>query len=208
MRGHGHHTLAEALRSGRVWTLAFIYFAVIMSFYGVGLWLPQIVQSFSGMSDLLVGFVSAIPFVVASSGMVLIGRNSDRTGERRIHVAVAAFAGAAGLIGAAFLKNPVAELAALSLAALGIWGTLGPFWAMSSQILSGTGAAAGIALINSVGNLGGFLGPYLVGLVRKQTDSFALALLALAVWPFIGAIVTLLTKPEAPFTTSFHQQSS
>ena len=86
------------------------------------------------------------------------------------------------------------ELAALCLAAVGIWGTLGPFWAMSSEFLSGTGAAAGIALINSVGNLGGFLGPYLVGLVRKETDSFALALLALAMWPLIGAIITVLTR--------------
>ena len=186
--------LFEALRSARVWRLAFIYFAVIMSFYGISLWLPQIVQAFSGMSDVLVGFVSAIPYLAASIGMVIIGRSSDRRRERRRHVALAAFGGAAGLAAAAFLKIPAAELAALSFAAVGIWGTLGPFWAMSSEFLSDTGAAAGIALINSVGNLGGFLGPYLVGLVRSRTESFALALLALAVWPFIGAIVTLGTR--------------
>jgi len=193
-RDHSHHTLGEALRSPRVWTLAFIYFAVIMSFYGISLWLPQIVQSFSGRSDVVVGFISAVPYVAASIGMVILGKNSDRTRERRLHVALSAFAGAGGLAAAAFLKNPAAELAALSLAAVGIWGTLGPFWAMSSEILSGTGAAAGIALINSVGNLGGFLGPYLVGLVRKQTDSFALPLLALAIWPLIGAVVTLANR--------------
>jgi MFS transporter, ACS family, tartrate transporter len=190
-RSRAHHTLGEALRSRRVWTLAFIYFSVIMSFYGISLWLPQIVRSFSGMNDVLVGFISAIPYVAASIGMMILGKNSDRTRERRLHVVISAFAGAAGLAFAAFLRVPTAELAALSLAAVGIWGTLGPFWAMSSEILSGTGAAAGIALINSVGNLGGFLGPYLVGLVRQQTDSFALPLLALAVWPLIGAIVTL-----------------
>jgi MFS transporter, ACS family, tartrate transporter len=193
-RHHAHHTLGEALRSPRVWTLALIYFAVIMSFYGVGLWLPQIVQSLSGMSDVVVGFISAIPYIAASIGMVILGKNSDRTRERRLHVALAALSGAAGLTAAAFLKIPAAELAALSLAAVGIWGTLGPFWAMASEILSGTGAAAGIALINSVGNLGGFLGPYLVGLVRKQTDSFALPLLALAVWPLIGAMITLASR--------------
>ncbi len=193
-RTHGHHSLADALRSVRVWRLAFIYFAIIMSFYGISLWLPQIVQSFSAMSNLLVGFVSAIPYIGAAIAMVIIGKNSDHTGERRLHVTVSAFVGAAGLTAAAFLKSPAAELAALTVAAIGIWGTLGPFWAMSSEILSGTGAAAGIALINSVGNLGGFLGPYLVGLVRKQTDSFALALLALAVWPLIGAVVTLMTR--------------
>jgi ACS family tartrate transporter-like MFS transporter len=194
MRSDSHHTLGQALRSGRVWTLAFIYFAIIMSFYGISLWLPQIVQSFSGMNDLLVGLLSAIPYIAASIGMTIIGNNSDRRGERRLHVAVAALAGAAGLTAAAFLRAPAAELAALSLAAVGIWGTLGPFWAMSAEILSGTGAAAGIALINSVGNLGGFLGPYLVGLVRKETDSFALALLALAVWPLLGCVVTLVAR--------------
>jgi ACS family tartrate transporter-like MFS transporter len=191
LRSHAHHTLREALRSGRVWMLAVIYFAVIMSFYGISLWLPQIIQSFSAMSVLLVGFVSAIPYVAAAIGMVIIGNHSDRTGERRVHVAIAAFTGATGLILAAWLKNPVAELAALALAAVGIWGTLGPFWAMSAEILSGTGAAAGIALINSVGNLGGFLGPYLVGLIRKENDSFALPLLALAVCPLAGGILTL-----------------
>jgi ACS family tartrate transporter-like MFS transporter len=188
-----HHTLREALSSGRVWTLAFIYFSVIMSFYGISFWLPQIVKSYSGLSDVQVGFVSAIPYLAASIAMVIIGRSSDRTHERRFHVGISALAAAAGLTAAAFLKIPGAELAALSLAAVGIWGTLGPFWAMSSEILSGTAAAAGIALINSVGNLGGFLGPYLIGLVRKQTDSFALALLALAVFPLIGGLVVLLS---------------
>jgi ACS family tartrate transporter-like MFS transporter len=196
-RNHGYSTLRAALRSGNVWALALIYFDVVMSFYGISLWLPQIVQSFSGLNDLLVGFVSAVPYVGASFAMVVIGRSSDRSGERRWHVATAAFAGAAGLLAAAFLNVPAMQLAALSLAAVGIWGTMGPFWAMSSEFLSGTGAAAGIALINSIGNLGGFLGPYLVGLVRSRTDNFALALLVLAVWPFIGAIVTLALRRHA-----------
>ena len=189
-------TVKEAIASGRVWMLAFIYFAVITSFYGVSLWLPQIVRSFSGMSDLLVGFVSAIPYVAASLGMVSIGKSSDRHIERRWHVALSALIGAAGLTGAAFSKIPAMELAALSLGAIGIWGTLGPFWAMSSESLRGTGAAAGIALINSIGNLGGFLGPYLVGIVRSRTDDFALALLALAVWPFLGSILTISISPQ------------
>src|SRR5438094_8008803 len=106
-------TVKEAIASGRVWMLAFIYFAVITSFYGVSLWLPQIVRSFSGMSDLLVGFVSAIPYVAASLGMVVIGKSSDRRAERRWHVALSAFAAAAGLIAAAFLQTPAIELAAL-----------------------------------------------------------------------------------------------
>ena len=101
------------------------------------------------------------------------------------------------LIAAGVVHNPVLELAALSLAAIGIWGTLGPFWALSSESLAGTGAAAGIALINSVGNLGGFLGPYLVGWIRDNTESFAIALIALAMFPLTGAVITLLSRHAA-----------
>ena len=198
-RHHGLETVREALGSGRIWTLAFIYFAVVMSFYGISLWLPQIIRFFSGLSDLAVGFVSTIPWIAASFGTVLIGRSSDRTGERRWHIAMSAFAGAAGLVAAGFLDAPAAQLAALSLAAVGIWGTMGPFWAMSSDFLSGTGAAAGIALINSIGNLGGFLGPYLVGFVRSRTENFSLALIALAVWPLIGCLVTLAFRPRSTY---------
>lgn len=191
---HGHTTLREALGSRHVWTLSFIYFAVIISFYGISLWLPQIIQAFSGLSDVMVGFVSAIPYIAAAIGMVIIGRSSDHRNERRWHIALSAITGAAGLTAAAFLKVPAAELTALAVAAVGIWGTLGPFWAMSSRILSGTAAAAGIALINSVGNLGGFAGPYVIGLVRSRTNSFAGALIALAFFPLLGAVVTLLTR--------------
>ena len=188
---HGHVSLGGAIGSSRVWTLSFIYFSVIISFYGISLWLPQIVRSFSGMSDLMVGFMSAIPYLAATIGMIIIGRNSDSRGERRKHVAVSALVGTVGLTAAAFLKAPAAELAALAVAAVGIWGTLGPFWAMSSRILTGTAAAAGIALINSIGNLGGFAGPYLIGVVRSRTNSFTGALIVLAVFPLVGAIVTL-----------------
>jgi ACS family tartrate transporter-like MFS transporter len=189
---HGHVSLRGAIASGRVWTLSLIYFSVIISFYGISLWLPQIVQSFSGMTDLMVGFTSAIPYLAAAIGMVIVGKSSDRRGERAGHVAVSAVVGAIGLTAAAFLTTPPAELAALTLAAVGIWGTLGPFWAMSSRTLTGTAAAAGIALINSIGNLGGFAGPYLIGVVRSRTNSFAGALIALAFFPLLGAIVTLL----------------
>jgi ACS family tartrate transporter-like MFS transporter len=193
LRG-GRHSFSGAMGSGRVWTCAFVYFGIIMSFYGVSFWLPQIVRAFSGFNDFLVGLVSALPYVAATIAMVWIGKHSDRTGDRRGHVITSAIAGAAGLIAAAFLGNPAAELAALALAAAGIWGTLGPFWALSSESLSGTGAAAGIAVINSVGNLGGFLGPYLVGLIRNRTQSFTGALLALALFPILAAIVTLSVR--------------
>ena len=193
----GQHSVGEALGSGRVWTFAIIYFAIIMSFYGVTFWLPQIVKALSGMSNFAVGFITAVPWVGATIGMVLLSRNSDASGERRWHVALSAVGGAIGLIGAGLSHNPVIEIAALSLAAAGIWGTLGPFWALSSESLAGAGAAAGIALINSVGNLGGFLGPYLIGWIRTRTDSFSMALIALAMFPFVGAAITLMSRHTA-----------
>src|SRR5262249_22625832 len=145
----GHHSMSDAIRSGRVWICSLIYFGIIMSFYGVSFWLPQIVKSGSGVSDLAVGFLSAIPYIAATVAMMVIGWNSDRTGERRWHVTLSALLGSVGLVAAAFLDSPTAALAALGLAAIGIWGTLGPFWAMSSEFLSGAAAAAGIAIINS-----------------------------------------------------------
>ena len=180
-----------------MWTFAIIYFAIIMSFYGVTFWLPQIVKAFSGMSNFVVGFITAVPWIGATIGMVLLSRNSDATGERRWHVALSAVGGAIGLIGAGLSHNAVIEIAALSLAAAGIWGTLGTFWALSSESLAGTGAAAGIALINSVGNLGGFLGPYLIGWIRTRTESFSLALIALAMFPLVGAAITLMSRHSA-----------
>jgi nitrate/nitrite transporter NarK len=185
------------LSSGRVWTLSVVYFAIVISFYGISLWLPQIVQSFSGLSNVMVGFVSALPYLAASVGMVIIGKSSDRTGERRWHIAASAFLGAAGLVIAALADVPAIELAAIAFAAIGIWGALGPFWAISSEFLSGTGAAAGIALINSIGNLGGFAGPYLIGIVRSRSESFAGALLLLALCPFIGGIICLILRRDS-----------
>jgi MFS transporter, ACS family, tartrate transporter len=191
---HHHDSTRAAMGSRRVWTFAGIYFAIVMSFYGVTFWLPQIVKAFSGVNDFLVGCLAAIPWIAATVFMFITSKHSDATRERRRHVALSAIAGAAGLIGAGITTNPVLELAALSLAAAGIWGTLGPFWAMSSESLAGTGAAAGIALINSVGNLGGFAGPYLIGWVRTRTNSFTWGLAVLALFLIAGAVVTLATR--------------
>jgi ACS family tartrate transporter-like MFS transporter len=193
----GQHSMNDAIRSRRVWTFALIYFAIIMSFYGVTFWMPQIIQALSGLSVLAVGMITSIPWIAATIGMVLLSRNSDASGERRWHVALSAIGGAIGLIGAGLAHNTVLELAALSLAAAGIWGTLGPFWALSSESLAGAGAAAGIALINSIGNLGGFLGPYLIGWIRDRTGSFTLALITLAIFPLLGAVITLSSRYAA-----------
>jgi ACS family tartrate transporter-like MFS transporter len=124
--------------------------------------------------------------------MVLVAINSDRAGERRWHIAIPSFVSAVGLLLSAATRDPILSLAALSLAAAGIWGSLGPFWSLPTAFLSGTAAAGGIALINSLGNLGGFLSPMLIGEIRARTDSFQLALFVLAAAPFLTGILVLV----------------
>jgi len=194
IRDSAHQTLRPALMSGRVWLLALIYFTIVISFYGISLWLPQIVQSFAHVSDLEVGFLSAIPYVAAAIGMVIVAARSDRRGERGLYIALSALAGAAGFLAAASLHGGAASLVALSVAAFGVWSTVGPFWTFPPRFLVGPAAAGGIALINSVGNIGGFVGPYLLGSIRDHTGSFAVGLRVLAGFLVLTAILALIVR--------------
>jgi MFS transporter, ACS family, tartrate transporter len=162
----------EALTNGRVWLLVAIYFGMLMGLYGVEFYTPQLVKSFaSESSNSLIGLLAAIPALVGLGAMILISRRSDRTRERRFHVAIPAVIGgsALALIGAA--HSTVAAVALLSVAAIGVYGFLGPFWALPSGFLTGFSAAAGLALINSAGNLGGFVGPYTIGAIAQKTGT-------------------------------------
>jgi ACS family tartrate transporter-like MFS transporter len=189
-RLHGE-SLSAALANPRVWLLALLYFVLVVGLYGVSLWLPEIVKGLAGWSNLVVGLVTILPYLVAAVAMVVIGADSDRRGERRWHVALPAFTGALGLVLASQAQAPTLALAALSLAALGIFGAFGPFWAMPTAFLGGSAAAGGIALINSIGNLGGFVGPSLIGLVHESTQSFAGGLLALAASLLVAGLLAL-----------------
>jgi MFS transporter, ACS family, tartrate transporter len=175
-----HHRLREVLVSGRVWLLCLLYFLMNVGGYGYEMWMPTIVKGFSGKGDAVVGLINAVPYLVAGIVMVFYGRHSDRTGERPGHVEFAATVSAVGFALAAFLKNPWLAMAALTLAFAGQKSTIAPFWALSTSLLSGSAAAGGIALINSVGNLGGFFGPYLVGKFKDATGSNTAALLLLS----------------------------
>jgi ACS family tartrate transporter-like MFS transporter len=192
----GRHRFRDAVTNGRVWLLAWLYFSLVIGLYGISFWLPQIVQALAGVDDLTVGLISAIPYVVAAVGMVIVGSHSDRTRERRWHVAGPALVGAAGFLMSGLTEQPVPALAALSIAALGVWGALGPFWTLPTAFLSGTAAAAGIALINSVGNVGGFVGPYLLGYVRTTTTSFAGGLFVLSGLLVVGAILAVAIRHD------------
>jgi ACS family tartrate transporter-like MFS transporter len=184
----------EAIGNSTVWILSLVYFAIVFGLYGVTFWLPQIIQSFGGRSDFEIGMLSAIPFFGAAIAMVFVGRSSDLSGERRWHLAFCAGVGAIGLMLASMTHSPLLSLGALSIAAVGIWGTFGPFWAMPPESLSGTAAAGAIALINSIGNLGGFAGPYVVGIVKQTTHSFAGGMIVMAV-SLVGAGMIALTLP-------------
>jgi ACS family tartrate transporter-like MFS transporter len=199
-RRHGL-TLRQALTSGRVLAFGALYFCLAMGLYGIGFWLPQILKGLSGRSDLAIGLLTAVPYLIGAVGMVLIARHSDRTGERRWHVALSAFVGALGmgasaLASGAATSSPALLLATVAVAGLGIWGALGTFWTLPTAFLSGTAAAGAIALINAVGNIGGFAGPYLIGLVRGSSASFvgALGLLAAAL-AVAGVLALVITPP-------------
>lgn len=193
--GATHH-LRGALTSPRLWLLACVYFCLVLAFYGVSFWLPQIVQSLGTYPSWMVALIASVPYVVAAVGMVVVGAHSDRTGERRWHVAGPALVGALGFLAAAAAPRAVVPaLAALSVAALGIWGALGPFWALPTAFLRGSAAAGGVALVNAVGNIGGFVGPTVVGYARDATGSFAAGLWVLAAGLVVGAGLTLALPP-------------
>ena len=178
-QGRSHFRLSDAFSSGRIWLLCLIYFLLNVGGYGFEMWLPSIIKGFSEMNFAKVGWINAIPYFVAMVAMLVTGSHSDRTGERRWHVAIAAASSAIGFALSAYLKNPYLAMAALTLAFVGLKSTLGPFWALGTAFLSGTAAAGGIALINSVGNLGGFVGPILVGIITDRTGSTTSSLLIL-----------------------------
>jgi nitrate/nitrite transporter NarK len=162
--------------------------------YGLTLWIPQILKAFGGLTNLEVGLVSAIPYAFAAVGMVLIGRRSDRTGERFVHLAATLFVAAAGFAASAVVESPVPALVMLTIAAIGDLGGRGPFWSLPSRFLAGPASAAGIALINTFGAMGGFVGPNVIGLVKGTSYGYAGGLLLLAGAMLAGGVATLALR--------------
>ncbi len=180
-----------------IWLLVLVYFGLDTVSYGISLWLPNLIRSLSGVSDFVIGLLSTIPYIAAAISMVLVGMHSDRSGERRWHTALPAFVGASGLLLAAQSTSVVPMIAGITVAVLGVFSMLGPFWTMPTSLLTGSAAAAAIALINSVGNLGGFFGPYIIGLVRTHTGSFKNGLLVVGATLAVGGAISLLVRLRA-----------
>lgn len=182
----------EALLDARMWVLALVYFGLTTVMYGIGLWLPTLIHSVSGVGNFGIGLLSAIPYLTAAVSMVIVGLHSDHTRERRWHTALPAFIGAAALVVVAYSNSAGLSVAAISVALLCTFSSMGPFWAMPTAVLSGTAAAVGIALINSVGNLGGLAGPWVIGAIKKSTGSFQGGLLVVAGGLLVGGVIVLM----------------
>jgi MFS transporter, ACS family, tartrate transporter len=191
----GHVPLSQALKDKRVLGLALIYFTIVTATYGITFFLPQIVKGLGG-SDMRTGLLTAAPYVLGTIGMLAWSQSSDRTRERKWHFIVACLLGAAGLMAAGALGSTYGALAAIAIATVGIYGSKPSFWPMPSEFLTGTAAAGGIALVNCIGNLGGFIGPYAVGWIKDSTGDFGAALYFLAGSAVVSALIALVLIPS------------
>jgi ACS family tartrate transporter-like MFS transporter len=185
----------SALFDSRVLTLSLIYFGTSAGLYTLGLWAPLILGQF-GFSPLMTGWINAIPGVIAIAGMLAWARHSDQTTERTWHVVIPCVLAGVGLVWAGAAHSALGVILALVAVTLGINAAKPPLWAMPTLFLSGAGAAAGIAMINSIGNLGGFAGPYVIGWLKGKTGSYAGGLYLVAATLAVSAIVTLLLSRQ------------
>lgn len=183
------------VRDIRVWHLACIYCTVVIGLYGLGFWMPQIIRSMNpAFSNFEIGLVMIVPYAVALGAMVAWGRHSDRTGERVWHAALPPIVGGIALVAAGLLPVPVLAFALIIVATAGIYSEFGPFWTLPSVFLAEAAAAVGIAVINSIGNLGGFIGPSLVGYLAKATGSTDMGLVAIGACLVLCGLLTLAIR--------------
>ncbi|CNC52199.1 MFS transporter [Yersinia intermedia] len=194
---HVHSSLKEIFLQPRVWLLTLIYFCLIAGFYTIGFWLPTLIKD-SGVKDVLsIGLLSAIPYGAAALTMIVVSRSADRWRERRWHLALTATLGGIGMIiSASFSDNIVIAMMGLTLGAMGALSTLPLFWSLPTAFLGGTAAAAGIALINSWGNLAGFAAPYMMGYLKDLTQSTTTGMLIISTMLFIGAALVFLVPAK------------
>ena len=194
----------------KVLYLAFIYFVYQCGSLGVGYWMPQIIKGFSSsLTHTQIGLIAMLPYIVATILMVMWSRSSDRRNERKLHSAIPLAVAALGLMGAAMLPSPVASMAMICVALTGLYSFKSPFWALPTLFLDRATAAVSIAVINSIGNLGGFAGPSLIGVVKGETGSAATGLLFLSALLLLAFLMTLLMRvankePGQPMTASAH----
>jgi ACS family tartrate transporter-like MFS transporter len=196
----GHTSIRDSFASQRVWLLCAVFFLNSVVNYGMFLWLPRLLGDVTGASGLALSAITVVPFVGSLAAMVVVGRHSDRTGERRFHVAACVATTALGLLLAVISQAQIWLLIlGFTIAQMGLRSFAAVFWAIPPQILGGRSAAAGIALINSIGNLGGFVGPTIIGFLHGLTGSYSGGLIALTAALIVEALLVLAIRlPRAP----------
>lgn len=190
-----HLTIGQSLTNPRVLALAVVYFGAVAGLYGVGFFLPTIVKGF-GLTDRQTGWVAAIPYLLGVIGMTAFSRSSDHRLERKGHMAVALATAAIGFCMAALVETPFVKMIFLCVGSIGVFGALPVFWTLPTAFLTGPAAAAGIAIINALGNLAGFLGPFAMGWLKDYTGSFGTGLLAIAACAVVGLLVVVLLQHD------------
>ena len=191
-------SILDAFKSGKVYVLCIIYFTLMIGLYGIAFWLPTIVKALGIRGYWNIGWLSAIPWGFAAVGMLFLSHHSDKTGERRWHYALNATAGAVGLaLAGAFGGNPALSIVFLSIGTLGVVGSMPLFWPLPSAFLTGSAAAAGIGIVNSIGNLGGYVGPNVAIWVKPISLDPAAPMYTIAALLIIGAVVTLVFIPSS-----------
>ncbi|RFB88505.1 MFS transporter [Rhizobium leguminosarum bv. trifolii] len=185
------HSIAATLTDRRVWLMCLIYFCFVLGQYGLNFWMPSIVKASGVSGNLNIGLISAIPYICTFVVMLALGRSADRLRERRWHLVVPAVIAAGGFVAATMATSTAVSIACLSLAAAGAISCAPLFWSLPTAFLAGTGAAAGIAWINSVGNLAGFLGPFLVGYLKDFTGTNSAGMYLLAAALIVGSLAVL-----------------
>jgi len=193
-------SVMQALVNPHVLALALVYFGAVACNYGVGFFLPTIVKAF-GLSNFATGWVTAIPYIVGTLGMVWYSRRSDTKLERKGHAAVALLLAAVGLVAVTLTDDPVLEMIAFSVSAFGTFAVLPVFWTLPTAFLSGPAAAAGIAIINALGNLSGFAGPFAMGRIKDATGSFNIGLLLIAAFVLLAMGVVLALRHDSSLET-------
>ena len=189
------YTIWQSLTDKQVWRLCVIYFTWITGFWGFNFWMPQVLKGVSGWSPSLVGFAIIFPMGVALIAQVLVGKSSSKTGEKRWHVAGCMFLGAVGLICAPFIHDGLLSLIFVSITAIGVYAPMGTWWSVPTTFLTGAAAAGATALINSIANLGGYVGPYMLGVIKQNTGSTEDGYFALGAMLIISGLV-MLTLPK------------
>ena len=192
-----HYSVVQALINPKVLALSAVYFGAVATNYGLSFFLPQIVKAFGG-SNLRTGFVTSLPYAVGLIGMLWWGHHSDRTGERRYHLAFSLLVASTGIAVSTLLPDPVMKMTALSIAGFGIFSGLPLFWTLPTAFLSGRASAGAIALINSIGNLAGFAAPFAVGWIKDATGSYTGGLLTLSAAGLTAAVIVIALHHHDP----------